>query len=101
MRANVDKTQGLILSQRLAFALAADLGKQEANDRMHEVAKRAVARQETLREAFLNSDLAPLLETEQLDALLEPTTYIGLAVQQTETVIHQIRKQRRREGLEK
>tara|TARA_R110002072_G_scaffold51389_5_gene137938 strand:- start:1584 stop:3020 length:1437 start_codon:yes stop_codon:yes gene_type:complete len=101
MRANVDKTQGLMLSQRLAFALAADLGKQEANDRMHEVAKRAVARQETLREAFLNSDLAPLLETEQLDALLEPTTYIGLAVQQTETVIHQIRKQRRREGLEK
>ena len=100
MLANINKTRGLMLSQRLAFALAASLGKKEANDRMHDVAKRALARQETLREAFLASDLAALLDEAQLDALLEPTTYIGLAAQQTEIVINQIRAQRRKEGLE-
>ncbi|MFT4796726.1 MAG: adenylosuccinate lyase [Candidatus Azotimanducaceae bacterium] len=100
MLANIDKTRGLMLSQRLAFALAPDLGKQEANDRMHDVAKRALARQETLREAFLASDLAPLINEAQLDALLEPTTYVGLAAKQTEIVIDQIRAQRRKEGLE-
>jgi adenylosuccinate lyase len=101
MRDNVDKTNGLMLSQRLAFALAEDLGKKEANDRMHDVAKRALVRQESLRKAFLNSDLAPLLDESQLDALLEPTTYLGLAVRQTETVIDQIRQLRTKEGLEK
>lgn len=99
MRANIDKTGGLIMSQRLAFALADKLGKKEANDRMHDIAKHAMARQQTLKQAFLESELAGMISERELDALLDPTTYVGLAAEQTDLVIKQIKQQRNEEGL--
>jgi adenylosuccinate lyase len=98
MRQNVDKTRGLMLSQRLAFALAEKIGKTEANHRLHDVAKQALENELTLREAFRQSDLSDLLDDKTLDELLEPTTYIGLASQQTELVISEIRQLRSEEG---
>jgi adenylosuccinate lyase len=99
MRTNVDKTRGMIMSQRLAFVLAEDIGKKAANDRMHDVAKQALAQGQTLKAAFLASDLAGLISEAELDAALDPTTYVGLAAEQTDLVIKQIRQQRNKEGL--
>lgn len=98
MRQNVDKTRCLMLSQRLAFALAEKIGKTEANQRLHDVAKKALENELTLREAFRQSDMSDLLDDKTLDELLEPTTYIGLASQQTELVISEIRQLRSEEG---
>ena len=98
MRQNVDKTRGLMLSQRLAFALAEKIGKTDANQRLQDVAKKALENELTLREAFSESDMSDLLDDKTLDELLEPTTYIGLASQQTELVISEIRQLRSEEG---
>lgn len=99
MRENLDKTRGLMLSQRLTFALADQLGKTAANDKLHQIAKDAHTRGLTLRAAFAESDLAGLLDEAVLDDLLDPTTYIGLAEEQTEQVIRHIRERRAQEGL--
>lgn len=100
MLENLNKTRGLMLSQRLAFALAEKIGKTDANTKLHEVAKVAHENGMTLRESFLASDLKDLIGEKTLDELMEPTTYIGLAEQQTELIIESIRKQRLEEGRE-
>ena len=96
---NMARTNQLIMSQRLAFALADQIGKQVANDRLHVLANQALADNVSLREVFLASDLGRLISVAQLDALLEPTTYIGLAIEQTEGVVGQIEAQRQRDGV--
>ena len=53
MRENLDITNGLILSQRLTFYLADKIGKDTANDLMHDVAKYALENNISLEEAAL------------------------------------------------
>jgi len=98
MLVNLQKTKGLIMSQRVAFALADQIGKKTANDKMHEVAKQALQQNLSLREAFEASELASLLSSEDLDQLLDVTTYTGLASQQTSAVIEEIKNLRKAEG---
>ncbi len=99
MAKNVGRTNQLIMSQRLVFELADQIGKTTANDRLHDIAKVAYEEDISLKQAFLASDLAPLISEARLDELLDPTTYVGLAAEQTREVVAAIRKQRQREGL--
>ena len=98
MALNLQKTNQLIMSQRVAFALADQIGKQVANDKMHAIAKSALENHQTLRRAFEASELAPLLSKAELDRLLDVTTYTGLASEQTTIVVNQIKHQRELEG---
>lgn len=94
MKANMDKTNGLIMAQRIAFALADKIGKHTANNRMHEVALLALRDEISLREAIEQTpDIAQHFSKHQLDQLLETTTYLGLAVKQVEAVIAYCREQ--------
>ncbi|MFI2810959.1 adenylosuccinate lyase family protein [Microbulbifer sp. YPW16] len=100
MRANLDKTGGMILSQRVAFALADKIGKTTANARLHELATDAMDEGITLRQAIERSDdLGPLFSGEQLDALFDATTYTGLAAQQVEAVIAYCREARKQDHM--
>jgi adenylosuccinate lyase len=88
MKANLGKTRGLIMAQRITFALADKIGKTTANARMHELALLALSKNISLREAIeRSSDISPYFSAEQLDQLFDATTYLGLAVQQVEAVI--------------
>ena len=73
MRANLDASRGLLLSERVAVALADRVGRSEAHAL---VAEAAVA--PAFREALL-ADPRAALSAEELDALLDPTTYLGSA----------------------
>ncbi|WP_250460395.1 class-II fumarase/aspartase family protein [Microbulbifer litoralis] len=100
MRENLDKTGGMILSQRIAFALADRIGKTTANERLHQLATEAMERDISLRQAIERSeDLAPLFTGQQLDTLFDPTSYTGLAAQQVEAVIAYCREARTRDAL--
>jgi len=88
MKANLEKTRGLIMTQRLTFALADKIGKTTANTRMHELALLALNTNITLREAIeLSPDIAQHFSKKKLDELLDAKTYLGLAVEQVEAVI--------------
>ncbi|MEC8821549.1 MAG: lyase family protein, partial [Pseudomonadota bacterium] len=91
MLKNLDKTRQLIMTQRLTFTLAKKIGKTTANDKVRHIARTALARNIDLKTAFLNSELRDQITLQQLDELLDPTTYLGQAVEQVEAVIAEVR----------
>ena len=96
MRENLDITNGLILSQRLTFYLADKIGKDTANDLMHDVAKYALEKNISLEEAAMNDETIKKNITEDvLLNLLNPETYTGLAVDQAKLIIDDIESKRK------
>jgi len=73
MRANLDASGGLVLAERVSFALSPRLGRSQA----HEVVAEA-ARAPSFRDA-LAADARVGLTQEELDALLDPIGYLGAA----------------------
>lgn len=95
MRSNLDITNGLILSQRVTFELAKKIGKNTANNLMHKVAMNALEKNLNLKEALmLNPNTSKYFTEEELDVILDPETYVGLAIKQTEQVIKEIEAKR-------
>jgi 3-carboxy-cis,cis-muconate cycloisomerase len=74
MRANLELTNGLIMAERLTFALAPALGKAKAKAFMEAACKRAVAEKRHLRDVLKEAPEAAALD---LDALFDPATYLG------------------------
>jgi 3-carboxy-cis,cis-muconate cycloisomerase len=74
MRANLELTNGLIMAERVTFALAPSLGKAKAKGFMEAACKRAVAEKRHLRELLRDAPEAADLD---LDALFDPATYLG------------------------
>ena len=73
MRTNLEASGGLVVAERVSFALSPRLGRSQALDVVAEA-----ARARSFREALLVDERVALSETE-LDALLDPNDYIGSA----------------------
>ncbi len=100
MRENLNLTNGLILSQRLTFYLADVIGKDTANDLMHDVAKFALNNNLSLKEAALQNEIISKNITEkELDRILDPETYVGLAIKQAQMIIEEIHAKRLADNL--
>lgn len=89
MRRNLDLTQGLLLAERVMFALGKYIGRQEAHDVVYECAMQAVEH----GQSFLESLAADERVTAHLDAttlvnLLNPEQYTGLAAAFVERVLN-------------
>jgi len=95
MRRNLDRSNGWILSQRFVFALAPHIGRAEAEERIRDMAHAARGSGATLREAVMADDtVRQALGEAEIDALLDPTTYLGLAAEQVDAVIADARAAR-------
>ena len=91
MRKNLNITNGLILSQRVTYFLADIIGKDTAESMIHDIAMKAIAENIALSDAIKNDKIASQYFTDQdLKNLLDPETYIGLAIEQVEIIINQI-----------
>jgi 3-carboxy-cis,cis-muconate cycloisomerase len=80
MRANLDSAGGLLMAESLATALAARIGRPEAQQLVKAVAGRVQAggisfRQAALDDARISTALAP----EAIDRALDPASYLGSA----------------------
>ncbi|HJS49894.1 MAG TPA: hypothetical protein VJ745_06180, partial [Gaiellaceae bacterium] len=73
MKANLDAGGGLVVAERISFAIAPRLGRREA----HAVVAEA-ARAPSFRDALL-ADPRTGLTADVLDSLLDPTGYLGAA----------------------
>jgi 3-carboxy-cis,cis-muconate cycloisomerase len=78
MRANLEATRGLIMSERLVFALAERLGREDAHTLVREAGTRAGERGTSLRDELAGDEGMPLSAAE-LDAAFVPETYVGAA----------------------
>jgi 3-carboxy-cis,cis-muconate cycloisomerase len=78
MRHNLGATDGLVLAERVSFALAARYGRAEGHDIVREAAARVAASGRSLADE-LRADERVDLSDPELDALLDPVTYLGSA----------------------
>ena len=78
MRANLEATRGLIMSERLVFALAVRLGREDAHTLVREAGTRAGERGTSLRDELAANEGMPLSAAE-LDLAFVPETYVGAA----------------------
>ena len=95
---NLERTNGLIMSQRITFELADKIGKATANNLMRKIVKKAFQENIPLKEAITRSpEISKYFSNERLDNLLDPSTYIGLSAEQTESVVKEISEKRKLE----
>ena len=78
MAANLRLTSGLVASERASFLLSDSLGRQTAYELVAEAAKQAGPRGPTLAD-LLAADARVGLSREELEAALDPATYLGSA----------------------
>ncbi len=80
MRRNLDALGGFLLSERVMFALADKLGKQTAHEVVYEASMRGYEQGMTFEKALMeHAGVRNALSAQALAALLDPTTYVGLA----------------------
>ena len=89
MRRNADALQGLMMSEAVMFALGQFVGKQTAHDIVYECAMKSIEHETPFRQLLLADDVvAGHLTATQIDGLLDPTRYTGLAAQMTDAVLN-------------
>ena len=80
MRANLDASGGLIMSESLTMTLAHKVGRPEAFRIVQSIGKQTSGSGKTLREVALESgEVRAALSPEEVDAALDPTRYLGSA----------------------
>jgi 3-carboxy-cis,cis-muconate cycloisomerase len=78
MRANLELTNGLLMSEAVSTALADRLGRSEVKALVGEVARRASEGGRSLREELIEDSRIALSE-EEIDRALDPAGYLGAA----------------------
>jgi adenylosuccinate lyase len=96
MRANLDLTRGLILSERAMFVLGEHLGKQTAHEVVYEASMKAFETEKDLTTA-LGADprVRKVLSEEAIRKFMDPVTYTGLCAQLAKEIAS---RERRKKG---
>ncbi len=78
MQANLTLTNGLIMAERLAMALALHVGRPEAQHLVKALCEQAVRSGSSLRQiAQADEQVCALLSSEEIDHALDPSSYLG------------------------
>jgi len=93
MRINLDLLGGYLLSERVMFELSAKVGKQTAHELVYEASMHGMSHAQTLEQALQAMPaVAAAMSREELAAVLDPTTYVGMAPQIVERVLDETRR---------
>ena len=80
MERNLGALNGLLMSEPVMFALGKKFGKQEAHEMVYEICMHAFESGQPLRDALLaNNTVAAALTPAEIDAMLDPHSYVGMA----------------------
>ncbi|NLJ80957.1 MAG: adenylosuccinate lyase [Firmicutes bacterium] len=98
MRENMDLLGGLMLSEKMMLVLAERLGRQEAHEVMYKVCIESFEKRIPLAQVLeSHSEIASSLSREELEELLRPESYLGLAQEFAQRVLAGVDpKQKRR-----
>jgi 3-carboxy-cis,cis-muconate cycloisomerase len=82
MRADMDLTGGLVMSESVAAALAPSLGRADAQAVVEQAAQRSVQSGRCFREVLLGvPEVANALGPDGVDAALDPAAYLGVTAE--------------------
>ena len=80
MRANLEMTNGLIVSEAVMMGLGPHLGRQRAHDLVYDICRRVAASGKPLLEELAkNPEISRHLSKSELAKLTDPKNYLGLA----------------------
>ena len=88
MRANLDITRGLIVSEAVMMGLGPHIGRQYAHDLVYDVCRQVVATGRTLLDLLAeNKEVAKHLDRAALEKLCDPANYLGQAGEMVDRVL--------------
>lgn len=98
MLANLEATQGFVLSEAVMLALAEKVGKQTAHTLVYETAMKAHETGWPLKNALLdNAEIRKHLPAEQIETLFDYRQHIGLCREMVERVVKRARQEQMKE----
>jgi adenylosuccinate lyase len=88
MRRNLDRLGGFLLSERVMFVLSDKVGKQTAHDLVYEASMHGIETGVSFERALLqNTQVRAALTAAELQAALDPVTYVGRAPEIVDEVL--------------
>ena len=88
MRQNLDSTGGLIVAEAVMMGLAPALGRNDAHDVVYAACRIALEQKRTLADVLkANDSVTRLVSLAQIDAMCEPTNYLGCAGQMVDKAL--------------
>ena len=88
MRANLDITKGLIVSEAVMMGLGPHLGRQYAHDLVYDICRQVVATGRPLAELLAeNQEIAKHISKAELAKLCDPANYLGQAGEMVDRVL--------------
>jgi 3-carboxy-cis,cis-muconate cycloisomerase len=88
MRANLDLTKGMIVSEAVMMGLGPHLGRQRAHDLVYDICRKVAVTGEQLVELLArNAEIAEHLTRTELDKMCDPAGYLGLAGEMVDKVL--------------
>jgi 3-carboxy-cis,cis-muconate cycloisomerase len=88
MRANLDITRGLIVSEAVMMGLGPYIGRQYAHDLVYDICRQVIATGRSLVDLLAeNKEIAKHLDRAALEKLCDPTNYLGLAGEMVDRVL--------------
>jgi 3-carboxy-cis,cis-muconate cycloisomerase len=88
MRANLDITRGLIVSEAVMMGLGPHIGRQYAHDLVYDICRQVVATGRTLLDLLAeNREVAKHLDRAALEKLCDPANYLGQAGEMVDRVL--------------
>jgi adenylosuccinate lyase len=98
MLANLEATQGFVLSEAVMLALAAKVGKQTAHTLVYDTAMKAHEAGRPLKEAILeNAEIRKHLTAEQIASLFDYRRHTGLCREMVDRVVKRARQAQAKE----
>ncbi|MBU6257095.1 MAG: adenylosuccinate lyase family protein [Burkholderiales bacterium] len=78
MRANLDMTHGLVVSEAVMMGLAPYIGRETAHDLVYDICRLAIQQERPLLELLAgNAEITKHVTREQLAAMCDPAAYLG------------------------
>jgi 3-carboxy-cis,cis-muconate cycloisomerase len=88
MRANLDLTKGMIVSEAVMMGLGPHLGRQRAHDLVYDICRKVAASGEPLVELLARErEIAKYLTRAELERMCDPAGYLGLAGEMVDKVL--------------
>jgi 3-carboxy-cis,cis-muconate cycloisomerase len=88
MRANLDMTKGMIVSEAVMMGLGPHLGRQRAHDLVYDICRKVTATGEPLADLLAkDADISKHLTRAEIDKMCDPAGYLGQAGEMVDRVL--------------
>src|SRR5215212_4261105 len=88
MRANLDITRGLIVSEAVMMGLGPHLGRQRAHDLVYDICRKVIGTGRPLLDLLAeDAEISPHMTRAQLAPLVDPANYLGLCGEMVDRVL--------------